>query len=279
MIVDRVMPMLLTFVLMHTGTRPQVSAVNGFEVASVKRSGPNSGLTKIMVEPGDRLTASSVPVSLLIQFAYELQDSQLVGARGWVASELFDVQAKAPTGTASGADPVRAMLRSLLADRFKLIIRHETRQLPAYALVVAKPNRPLAPKIHLSTADCQELGSAAATRSSNPSNSRTSCRVRVVAGQMISVGLSISEALIAFSMVVRRQVVDRTGLTGKYDFELTWTPDEPTRSRADVQLPPVDPNGPSFFTAVEEQLGLKLEATRAPIEVLVIDSVEPPTPD
>jgi len=250
--------------------------VASFDIASIKPSGPDSGLTRIILQPG-ALRATSAPVTLLIQFAYGLQDLQLIGSRGWMTSELFDIQAKVSDGSIRTAEHFKIMLRSLLADPFRLLIHREQRVLPVYALMLVNPDRSLGPKLNASNGDCREPTPTATTANAD-TDQRPFCRVRIVDGQMISTGAALSDALMLLSEIAGRQVVDRTGLMGGFNYDLTWAASDHGRP-TDSPSRGIDTNGPSFFTALREQLGLKLEATRAPVGVVVIDHVERPTPD
>jgi uncharacterized protein (TIGR03435 family) len=144
------------------------------------------------------------------------------------------------------------MLRNLFADRFKLIAHRELRETPVYALVKARADGGLGPRMRRSTVDCEAVR----------------CRISTNSGRIVKTGTTISELMRRLSPTVGRPLVDHTSLTGAFDLELQWSPD-----RADVAA------GPSVFTALEEQLGLKLDARRAPVEVFVIDRLERPAPD
>ena len=256
-----------------------------FEVASVKTNKSGDGPTQIALQPGGRLTIENMSLRALIRFAFQVQDAQLVGGPEWFDREHFDVLAKAehdfqpaPPGTTG---PGQLMLRSLLADRFKLAIHSEQRELQVYALTPARTDGRLGPQLKRSTVDCQ----AAAGRGRGASPAATGqppCSMRVAPGAMFLSGFPLSQLATALSNFVRRTVVDRTGLEGSFDVELHWTPDQMpqgTPPAGAAPASPSDPNGPSIFTAVQEQLGLKLEASRVPQDVLVIDHVELPTPD
>lgn len=265
-----------------------------FEAASVKPSAPGQQGQNIRRFPGGRVTASNMPLRDLIRFVFQVQDFQLEEVPGWAADEHFDIVAKAagdppPVLPGTGTDPLIVMLRSLVVERFKLQVHRETKELPIYALVVAKPGV-LGPQLQRSTTDCQALAAAqaAAARGQGaapppPVNGRPVCGVRLGPGVLSAGGFPLSQIAGALSRLVQRQVVDRTGLTEPFDLEVHFTPDA-------SQLPPgggspgaepaaFDPNGPSLFTALQEQLGLKLESTRAPTDVIVVDHVERPAAD
>jgi len=261
-----------------------------FEVASVK---PNkSGDNRIMLgmQPGGRFTANNVTLRMLIRQAWLLQDFQIVGGPGWLGSDRFDIVAKAegnpaPTPPGGPPGPLVLMLQSLLAERFKLAVHTEMREMPIYALTLARSDGRLGPQLKKSDVGCAALAGArgrGAGQAPFPLTERPMCGTRIGPGMLASGAVSLSLLASNISIFVQRTVVDKTGLAGNFDIDLTWTPDQIPQGPPPPgapPLPPIDPNGPSIFTAVQEQLGLKLESQRGPVEVLVIDRVEPPTPD
>jgi uncharacterized protein (TIGR03435 family) len=260
-------------------------------VASVKPNKSGDGRVMIGMQPGGRFTASNIPLRMLIRTAFQLQDFQIVGGPDWVRSDRFDITAKAegdipPAPPGGPPGPMQLMLRALLAERFSLEAHNETRELPIYALVVARDDRRLGSRLRPAAADCQEMAAARARGGSPPGapppGERPQCGIRIGPGSMAVGGMPLSQFVTSLSGFVQRVVIDKTGLTGSFDLDLTWTPDQmpqgpPTPGAP--PLPPIDPNGPSIFTAIEEQLGLKLDSQRGPVDVLVIDRVEQPTPD
>lgn len=158
------------------------------------------------------------------------------------------------------------MLRTLFEDRLQLKFHRETKELPVYALVVSKPG-----KLHESEAGCQEGKPAAVP-----------CRFMILPGHLGSGKASISQLVDALSRVTDRLVLDKTNLTGTYDINLDYTPEQGEfhELAAGTSLPPppsIDPNGPSLFTALQERLGLKLESQKGPVEMIVIDHIERPS--
>ena len=246
-----------------------------FDVASVKPNRSGDLAVQIDRPTANRFTAVNVPLRELIRFAYDLPNMRLAGGPEWIRSERFDVAATSeeplPAWSPSGAPmPLLLRVRALLADRFGLVVHPETRELPVYALVVARADRKFGPEITASKVDCE-------TQPAPPG-----CGMRIGPGQMVMTGTPMSQFAMVLSNFVQRVVLDRTQLPGTFDFRVSWTPDRipqgPPPPGAPA-LPPVDPNGSSLFAALEEQLGLKLESTRTPLDVLVIDRVERPTPD
>ena len=261
-----------------------------FEVASVRPNTSGDGRVMMSIQPGGRFTATGVPLRQLIRNAYGIQDFQIVDAPGWVADARYDIVAKAesdiqlgPVGGPPG--PGQLMLQSLLAERFKLATHRETREMPIYALVLARRDGALGPNLKRSDVDCE--AAFRARRGGPPApppaaGERPPCGIRFGPGDLSGGSLPLSQFAQVLGNVVQRVVVDRTGLSGNFDVALTYTPDQLPQGPPPAGapgLPPIDPNGPSIFTAVQEQLGLKLEPTRGPVDVLVIDRLERPTPD
>jgi uncharacterized protein (TIGR03435 family) len=244
-----------------------------FEVATVREN--KSGETRFQIEvlPGGRFNAINMTLWQILSVAYPIDgrfpdEIQLIGGPTWIKSTRFDIVAKVegspmldtnkPGATVTAIDrnaveQVRLMLRQLLADRFKVRVHHETRNLPIYNLVLARPEGGIGPALRATAPDCGPL--CGSIRSTAPGN---------VTATSVSVG-SIAHTMSAW---LKRTVVDKTGIDGNVDFTLTYAPEGVSDSSA-----------PSIFTAVQEQLGLKLEPATGPVEVIVIDSAERPTPE
>jgi uncharacterized protein (TIGR03435 family) len=205
------------------------------------------------VRPGGRLLVTNVPLRIMVRNIFRLQDFQVVGGPDWIDRDRWDIVAS--TGTDVTEPEAAKLLERLLQDRFKLRTHVEKRDMPIYALVIARPDRGLGPQLVASTVDC------AVARTCGDSTTPGMTRV---------VGRPISAVLRVFERLSGRSVVDRTGLTGQYDFTLRWRPDAAQDVNADF---------PSLFTAIEEQLGLKLQPERAAMDVLVIDAAERPVVD
>jgi uncharacterized protein (TIGR03435 family) len=263
-----------------------------FEVASVKQNKSGEGFIRIGMAPGGRFTANNVPLRQLILMAYQVQPFQILGGPSWITSDRFDIVAKAsgdlPPPTPGAVGPVQLMMRTLLADRFKLTLHNEQKEMPVYNLVVARADGKLGPQLKQSTTDCAAIMGAAGRRGGPPAppsfNEPVQCGMRVLPGTLSAGGFPLSQFAQFLSTTVQRIVVDRTGLTGNFDLNMTWTPDQLPQGRGDPPpgappLPAIDPNGPSISTAVQEQLGLKLDSTKAPVEVLVVDRAEHPMED
>jgi uncharacterized protein (TIGR03435 family) len=252
-----------------------------FEVAAVRQN--KSGQTFNTIEnelPGGRYTATNVPLRALIREAYGISENQLVDAPAWTRTERFDIDAKLarePPEVPDGELGERHFaLQSLLAKHFQLVVHHETREFPLYALVMSRADRKPGPMLKPSSANCSPdamPGQIAAARAGKS----LACGTLVSTGRIQFGGRTMSDLARRLSSfpVLGRGVVDRTGLTGRWEFELTYTPDpDQLPSPPGGEPPAFDPNGPSLFAAFQEQLGLKLESIRGPWEVLVIDRVE-----
>jgi uncharacterized protein (TIGR03435 family) len=257
-----------------------------FEVASIKPNRSQDVLYSSAFQPGGRFIATNIPVRELIRLAYTLQSHQLEGGPDWIGSERFDVIAQ---GTGDQAR-LRMSLRTLLQERFQLAAHQEHRLLAIYALRLARDDRRLGPRLRVSSVDCTAVMVAAHARGERVGlprpGERQACDLFTgLPPRMAADGVSMAQLATSLSRFVGRTVSDRTELPGIFDFDLEWTPELPQRPAGAPDVPvrfngvEVDPTGPSLFTALREQLGLELEAERGPVEVLVIDSIERPTPD
>lgn len=246
-----------------------------FEVASVKpnKSGDTSGF--IQRRPGGSFSVGNQTMQTLILFAYGIQGFQLVGAPDWMTTERFDIVARAsadiPPTPFGGISPEALMLRSLLEDRFRLSAHRETRDLPIYALVVARADGRPGPRLRRPTSDfCTRRFEAAAKGTDLPVPAGTVCGIQGGSNELAAGAFPMTEFVRFLAARTGRVVVDRTGLAGGWDFDLKWSP---------PNTPNPDPDRPSIFTALQEQLGLRLDATTGPVEVLVIDRLETLIPD
>ena len=255
-----------------------------FEVASVKANKSGDGNGNLRGQGSDRVVAINMPVRPMITFAYQVAGYQLIGGPGWLASDRYDINAKLekpPTSVqpfvpgSTTPNPMQLALRNLLEDRFKLRMHRETRELDIYALVMARPGGTPGPGLKPTTQDCSKAVEPPRPGAPPPGASgQPFCGIAGSPGRVRFGGLPASAFATALSGPAGRMVVDRTGMTGSWDFELTFAPEN-----RGPDAPPADPNAPSFFTAIQEQLGLRLESTKGPVEVLVIDSVEKPVED
>jgi len=262
------------------------SKAAAFEVASVKPNNSGDGRVAIMAQPGGRISMTNVTLRLMIRNAYRVQDSQIAGGPDWLNTARFDVTAKADGNPP--ADETQLMMRALLAERFKLATHNESRELPVYALVPARTDARPGPQLKKSEADCGAGRGSAPPAAAVPlaPGQVPSCGVVVGFGSIRARGTTLAALSSTLAGSAGRVVVDRTGFTDRFDIDLTWTPDQIPQAQTGAGAQPlvvngatVDPNGPSLFTALQEQLGLKLESTKGPVDVLVIDRAEKPSED
>jgi uncharacterized protein (TIGR03435 family) len=264
-----------------------------FEVASIKldpSGDPRLGFISYQ-SPG-RLTATDVTTKMIIEFAYSSKDFQLLGGPSWINSEGYDIDAKIEDSlaqqlqklpTEQRLDRDREMVQSLLADRFKLSVTHSTRELPVYSLVVAKGGPKLkdvaSPAIQANAAAPPPTSARESVPSSPPPPGRgTTLSIgRSGEARLTAKSMSIANLVDMISRQLGRPILDRTRLKGTYDFTLQYTPENPIPGLQGPDAAPPDSSGTSIFTALQEQLGLKLESTRGPVDVLVIDHVERPS--
>jgi uncharacterized protein (TIGR03435 family) len=271
-----------------TPAQPPASFPTTFEVVSVKPNRSGDDGISIRRQPGGRFSTVNAPLRSLITLAYQIQGFQLGDVPDWVNTERWDIVARMdadpppmPPGTPN--DPMILAVRALLADRFRLSAHRETQERDIYALVMARPDGKPGPALKPTAQDCPKLQEAARAGGAPPAAAggappAVMCGVRQTFGRVIFAGSPLSMFTGGLAGQVGRVVVDRTGLTGGWDFELTFTPDRGL-AQPGAEPPPVEANAPSLFTAIEEQLGLKLQATKGPIDVVVVDRVERPTPD
>lgn len=280
---------------------------SAYDVISLKPSTPGSGMVRLgFFFTPQGISATGVTLQSLIQEAYGVGDQQISGAPDWVKSERYDIEAKVDKPAADELSKLsedqrnvatQRMLQAVLADRFKLALQREAKELPVYALAVAKngpklqeaksgdthsegvkflDGRPLEPGMMSMQYGTNGLDG----RSLEPGMMMMQLGGGQIAGHAVLVGILAKQ----LSQQLGRTVLDKTGLTGRYDFTLRWTPDKSEdatsqgaeESQAGSDGTPSAESSPSLFTAIQEQLGLKLEPQQAPIDVLVIDHVEKP---
>jgi uncharacterized protein (TIGR03435 family) len=260
-----------------------------FDVASIKPNKSGDWRKGIGPAPGGRFTATNTTFRELVRFAYGFSqwtgNTRVTGGPQWIDTDHFDVVAKAQ-GMPSPQE-MRVLVRTMLAERFRLLAHTETKELPVYALVMAKSDGSYGP--HLRRSEVSEEACAArraAVRRNEPVPPVQPGAVPVCGtersrpGAVMAVGRSMASLADTLGPFVGRVVLDRTGLIGLVDLNLEWTPDPIPQPRPDDPDPPrIDPHGPSVFSALVEQLGLKLESTKGPVGVLVIDRLEHPTED
>jgi uncharacterized protein (TIGR03435 family) len=257
-----------------------------FEVASIKPSPGEERSTPIGPISPDRFVRRGVSLVQLLVYAYDVEGFQIQSGDSWTRDSKFHIEAKAdgrPT-----EEQRRAMLRRMLAERFSLIAHVETRELPRYALIKARADGRLGEKLRPSPVDCRAMTSATnddTLRARSESGDRWLCAKIILRGNpgsgsvtLTTHGYPISDFARNLRARAGRVVVDRTGLIGSYDIDLeTEMPFIP--GLTPEGLPPTPREGLSLFTALQEQLGLKLESEQGPVDVLVIDRAKQPAPD
>jgi uncharacterized protein (TIGR03435 family) len=254
-----------------------------FEVASIKPNRSGGNTVRIMFPPG-RFTATNVTTKFLIQFAYNVKHYEVSGGPSWINTARYDIYAKLQDSLVDKGQRltslqrqnlIRSMLQSLLADRFRLTLKYETKQLPVYVLVLAKNG----PKLReAKPSDTYARG----FQGSDSGGAGLWMRGR---GSLAGKGVHIANLVELLSGQLDRSTLDKTGLTGIYDFSLQWTPDENQPFMGIDSNPiltpqvvsPPDSSAASIFTAMQEQLGLKLESQNVPMETIVIDHIEQPS--
>jgi uncharacterized protein (TIGR03435 family) len=249
-----ILPRLLLLLLLATELSHAQTSAPAFEVATIKPAAPSSdGHTHINYPQTDRFSAANITLLALMQWAYGMPENQILDGPSWLSSTRFDIQGKADIGeqikslsSDQNNELKRRMVQALLADRFQLKLHQETRTLPAYDLILAKGGS----KLQLTESNGKSIG----------------------LGRTYFNGQGLTMTLIAeeLSQIAGRIVVDKTGLDGRYDIKLRWTPDDAVTADTDL---------PTLFTAIQEQLGLKLERAKEPVPVLIVDHIEQPSPN
>ena len=260
--------------LVAQSAAPAISAVVSVtpsDTARVRRDAPVT----------DRFDWFDVTLAMLIRDAYGLFDSQVIGGPDWMRSKRWDVSAKA---AALAPDDARELVRRLVEDRFALKAHTETREVPIYNLVLARSDKTLGPRIKPATVDCTPFLTGKRPMQESPRDPDNRFGLCSVGGAFTPAGLltprlngrPLTGLIQHLEEAMERRVIDRTGLKGNYDIELSYL----DQSLADPSLPAAQAlRGPSLFAALQEQLGMKLEAGRGPVEVLVVDSASAPTPN
>jgi uncharacterized protein (TIGR03435 family) len=257
----------------------QPQAALAFEVASVKPAPPNAPGPYVVPGPGAGLTITNMTLKELIVMAYRIHPFQVSAGPSWLDSARYDIVAKPQTKSKPMENML--MLQALLADRFRLAFHRETKELPVYAMVLARKDG----KLGRGLTPVKEIGCMQVDASKPPSFPEPGKAPSLACGQMMRRPTRIDghAALIAnlipmLSRLLGRTVVDKTGLTDRFDITLEWVPDDVGAAlpALDTPKPPESP-GPSIITAIREQLGIRLESLRGPVEIFVIDRAERPS--
>ena len=299
--VASVMTVIASPVFAQTPGEPRPS----FEVASIKPSATGNNFVSIGRAPGGRFIANNVPLKFLIQNAYRVRDFQVLGGPSWITTDRWNVEAKAEEGSIppqtgppdpNVPDPMSIRLQSLLEERFQLKVRHESRELPTYTMTIGKdgpklksvdaPPRPVpgqAPPPPPPPPPPGAKGELPANFTPPPGS------IMIGPGNLAGSAMTMTQLVNALSGLVGRTIIDKTDLNGYFDVRLQFAPETAPGNPLGPGGPPLpggppigptgatDPQGPSIFTAIQEQLGLKLDSTKGPVDVIVIDSVQKPT--
>lgn len=252
-----------------------------FEVASIKPSAPDARGVFSRILPGGRLDVNNMTLKDLVVTAYRIQPFQVSGGPPWLEKDHWDISAKAEGNPSQ--DERALMIQSLLADRFGLKFRRDTKEMPVYELVAMKTSGKAVPGLtEAKEGGCVTPNPAAGPPPMTPGSKMPCGMMRMGPSQLNATAQTLSQFIQILSRRLGRTVIDKTGLTGKFDITLEWTPDQ-TESQS-LQLPPDSPRpgvsdaaGPSIFTAIQEQLGLKLESKKGPVEIFVIEHAEKPS--
>jgi bla regulator protein blaR1 len=285
---------LVFLVLLASGT---LVSAQSFDVASVRPNKTGRGLAIVVLQPSGRVMTDNMAVRDLIVTAYGIEPAQLLNAPAWATSERFAIEAITDGNATS--EQVRLMLRALLAERFQLSVHTESRTLSVLALVKARKDGRLGDRLRPSGGECRPItpppgvpmppppppgppGGIRPILAKDP-DLRRACGAMAIPGWLSGRRVTMDQLSRTLAAFARRHVIDRSGLAGEFDLDLNFTPEfdgvgPPPAGGAPLQGPPPPPvDGPGLFTALQEQLGLKLESVQAPVDVIVIDRVERPS--
>ena len=238
-------------------TRPSFDA---FDVATIKPVGPDAKNGRFLrMDSANHFVARNYTVQLLLAAAYDLPANAISGGPGWISSDKYDIAAVTPGTVRPTRDEQMLMLRKLLVERFHLAIHRQSREMGIYTLELAKDGPKLKPSV---------------AQPDDPSN--VICTVYPDHVLLPAVNVAIDDVTRMMQRaILDRPVVDKTGLTGRYDFNLEWAPDI-SQFGGEI-VPDAGTNSPPLFTAMEQQLGLKLTRARGPVSTLVVDHLERPS--
>jgi bla regulator protein blaR1 len=257
-----------------------------FEVASIKPAAPDQRGTFIRPGANGGININNMPVKEMMALSWHVQPYQITGGPSWIESARYDISATA--NHRLKPDELPLMIQALLADRLQLKVHHETKELPIYALVIANKDGKLGPQLKESKeGSCTPFDTTKPPPPPDPNKPPTLGCGGMQMGPARLNATSVDLAMLTgvLGRTLGRTLVDKTGLTGKFDIQLQWTPDQaqlqamapPGGLPPGMPAPQFDPNGPSIFTALQEQLGLKLESQKGPVDIIVIDHVERPS--
>jgi uncharacterized protein (TIGR03435 family) len=239
-------------------------------IASIKPNNDVNARTLMDTLPGGRFTGTAVTVTALLRAAYQVQPRDIAGAPAWFGTKRYDIAAKAESGEPRPPE----LLQALLKERFALQVHREKREQQAYALVLARNDGKLGPKLTASSFDCAAY---LATPHAPDPRQTPQCGARVNPRNLSARAISMAQLANFLVPAVGRTTIDKTGVKGLYDVDLVWTPDPPAGAPVAADATPNDGASPSIFTAVQEQLGLKLVSDKALVDMLIVDRANEPT--
>ena len=251
--------------LAAAGVLAQAPADEVFEVAAIRPGDPQARGGTLAVQPGGRFIGENITVRDLITTAYGVPSSRVIGLPAWAIEARYSLEARAPPRERLTFPEARPMLTALLRERFNLSARSEMRDLPVYFLTKARADGALGPRLRRNDVDCLDADARAKARAAAPAGQAVCEGLKFAVGRIAGGPMALDSLTGTMTTASGRPVLNRTGLEGRYDVDLEWaaTPDAP--------------DAVSIFTAVQEQLGLRLDPGTAMLEVLVVDRLERPT--
>ena len=270
----------LTVVIVAASATLGAQALPAFDALSVKRNTAVNESGAISPPLPGQFRIVNVPLHFILHDALGVREHELIGSPDWARSEAYDIVGRYPADAVPHA-AYKQMVEKALVERFGLKTHRETREMPVYRLVMARPDRQLGPRLTASAVDCEQwfaekkpqLG-AGSPSALAPGGRRMACAMMAQRRQIVGGTQPISRLTRSLESMVGRFVIDDTGLTGNYDIDLEFAPTIEAGGN-----PAAADGAPSIFTALQEQLGLKLDADRRPMGVVVIDAIDRPTPD
>jgi uncharacterized protein (TIGR03435 family) len=271
---------LIVFTATSLGQTQSPPARPQFDVASIKLNAGGARAVSIGAPSPGTFRAENIWLRFLIEMAWNVKDFQVSGGQVWATSNRYDINARAP-GNAT-FEQMRPMLQTLLEDRFQLALHRESKELPVYALVPGKGG--IKPKVSGKENCITEDPNAPPSTPAPGRQALPSCGAMMTSPRNLhGTAISMEQLIAALSNTMQRTVVDQTGFTGPFDVHLEWTEDQSTPGfwapglAPPASALPTDGSRPSIFTVLQEQLGLRLESTKGPVEMLVIDHAERPS--
>lgn len=264
----------LGMAILCAGVRSNAQDAGRFEVASVARNVSVDAGAVLDMSRG-QMRATNLPVRVLIRQAFDVMDSQIVDAPSWVTDERYDVIAKAPEGIVTGG-AMRPLLRMLLTERFKLATHTETREMPVFGLTRPSARGRNTPGLREASRDCATSPPTGGATPPNPTDEWPMCSVSFRPGLLYVGGYRMSVVIRQLANLAGRPILDETRITAPVQIRLEY---QPAGSGAAPSTSASTGERPDLFTALEEQAGFKLVGQRAPVDVLVIDTVQRPSPD